>query len=46
MRCRVDAEPSVRDRRFDNLRLVAAASEDAELIEFVGKLEISYEEAR
>lgn len=45
MRCRVDPDPSVWDRRLDKLRLVAAASEDAELIEFVGKLELSYEEA-
>ena len=46
MRCRVDAEPSVWDRRFDKLRLVAASSEDAELTEFVGRLELSYEESR
>ncbi len=46
LRCRVDAEPHVWDSRFEKLRLVAAASEDDEFADFVGKLELSYDEER
>jgi hypothetical protein len=46
MRCRVDAEPGVWERRFEKLRLVAAASEDDEFAEFVSKLELSYDKER
>ncbi len=43
LRCRVDADPSIWDRRFEKLRLVAAASEDDEFTRFVARLELSYE---
>lgn len=45
-RCRVDADPSVWDRRFEKLRLVAAASDDATLVTFIRELEASYEQQR
>ncbi|MXX70206.1 MAG: hypothetical protein F4Y74_14760 [Gemmatimonadales bacterium] len=44
MRCRVDAESPVWRRRFESARLVIAASDDEELIDFLRKLERSYQD--
>lgn len=46
MRCRVDASPQIWMRRFESARLVVAATEDAELQEFVEQLEVSYQQRR
>lgn len=46
LRCRVDAEPRVWDRRFEGLRLVAVASDDSDLPAFVDRLEHLYQTQR